>query len=293
MLPTLPAPTFIAEVSSNHHQDLDRCLAFIKAAHKTGSHAVKFQLFRIDELFTPDVLAASPEHRARAEWELPIAFLPHLAKASHDLGLLFSCTPFYLDAVAELEPHVDFYKIASYELLWDDLLSATAKTGKPVVLSTGMATQVEIAHAVRVLKQAGCVELSLLHCVSSYPTPPEQMNLAAIETLRDTFGVTTGLSDHSVSPAIIARAVHHFDAKIIEYHLDLDGEGQEFASGHCWLPEQITTVISDIQTGLRADGNGVKQPAPSELADRDWRADPSDGLRPLKAIRGKDQANEA
>jgi len=286
-------PVFIAEVSSNHHQDLNRCLAFIDAAHQSGSHAVKFQLFRIDELFTADVLATSPEHRARARWELPVAFLPELAKKSHDLGLLFSCTPFYLEAVAQLKPYVDFYKVASYELLWDDLLAACAKTLKPVVISTGMSTMDEIAHAIDVLKAAGCIDLTVLQCVSSYPAPPEQMNLSAIETLRATFGVPVGLSDHSVSGAIISRAVHHFGAVAIEYHLDLDGKGEEFASGHCWLPDQIAHVISDINTGILADGDGIKQPALSEMADRDWRTDPVDGLRPRLSIRTKGKADDA
>ncbi|HEY9078887.1 N-acetylneuraminate synthase family protein [Magnetovibrio sp.] len=279
------APVFIAEVSSNHHRDLERCYAFIEAAHRTGSGAVKFQLFRINELFAPEVLKKSPAHRARADWELPVGFIPKLAQKAHDLGMLFSCTPFYLDAVGELEPYVDFYKIASYELLWDDLLIACANTRKPVVLSTGMATMNEIAHARDVIHSAGCVELTLLHCVSSYPTPPEQMNLSALETLRNTFGVPTGLSDHSVNPGIIARAVHRFGAVVVEYHLDLDGEGEEFSAGHCWLPDQIAAVIENIETGFKADGDGIKQPAPSEMADRDWRADPDDGLRPLKSIR--------
>jgi len=287
------SPAFIAEVSSNHHRDLQRCHAFIEAAHRTGSRAVKFQLFRIDELFAPEILAKSPEHRARAEWELPTDFLPALAQKTHDLGMLFSCTPFYLDAVGTLEPYVDFYKIASYELLWDDLLKACAETGKPVVLSTGMATMDEIAHAKDVIMAAGCRDLTLLHCVSSYPTPPEQMNLSAIDTLRNAFDVPVGLSDHSVDAGIIARAVHRFGAVAVEYHLDLDGEGEEFAAGHCWLPDQIATVIKDIKTGFKADGDGVKKPAASEMADRDWRADPDDGLRPLKATRQTGNADDA
>jgi len=286
------SPAFIAEVSSNHHRDLQRCHAFIEAAHRTGSRAVKFQLFRIDELFAPEILSKSPEHRARAQWELPTDFLPALAQKTHDLGMLFSCTPFYLDAVGILEPYVDFYKIASYELLWDDLLKACAATGKPVVLSTGMATMDEIAHAKNVITAAGCRDLTLLHCVSSYPTPPEQMNLSAIDTLHNVFGVPVGLSDHSVDAGIIARAVHRFGAVAVEYHLDLDGEGEEYSAGHCWLPDQIADVIRDIETGIGADGNGIKKPAPSEIADRDWRADPVDGLRPLRLKRGEGHAND-
>lgn len=278
-------PLFIAEVSSNHHRDLDRCLAFIDAAHRTASGAVKFQLFRIDELFAPEILAKSAQHRARRDWELPLSFIPELADKTHDLKMKFSCTPFYLDAVGELEPYVDFYKIASYELLWDDLLRTCAQTEKPLVLSTGMATMDEIAHAKDIVLNAGCSDLTLLHCVSSYPTPPEQMNLKAIETMRKAFGVAVGLSDHSVNPGVIHRAVHRYGVTMVEYHLDLDGEGEEFSAGHCWLPDQITTLIRDIQNAYLADGNGLKMPTQTEVADRDWRADPNDGLRPLLTIR--------
>ncbi len=276
---------FIAEVSSNHHRDLARCIAFIDAAADSGCRAVKFQLFRIDELFAPEILKQSPTHQARKDWELPIEFLPELSQHTQKKGMLFSCTPFYLDAVEELEPFVDFYKIASYELLWDELLTTCAKTGKPVMLSTGMATLDEIKRAVDVLQQAGCEDLTLLHCVSSYPTPPEHMNLSAINTIHDATGVPVGLSDHSVNPGVIYRAVHHHNAPVVEFHIDLDGKGEEFSAGHCWLPDQIGTVIKTIQSGFSADGTGVKEPTPSELPDREWRADPSDGLRPLKSLR--------
>ena len=276
---------FIAEVSSNHHQDIQRCLDFIDSAATSGCQAVKFQLFKIEQLFAPEILAKSEKHRNRKEWELPLEFLPALAKHCHDKGVQFSCTPFYLEAVQQLKPYVDFYKIASYELLWDGLLAACAQTGKPVILSTGMATLPEIKHAVEVLKINGCANPTLLHCTSAYPTPYQEANLAAIATLRQETGCEVGWSDHTVEPAVVQRAIHHWGAKVIEFHLDLDGEGEEYASGHCWLPQQIGAVISDVQKSLVADGTGVKEPVPSELSDRMWRADPTDGLRPLKEIR--------
>ncbi|MDH5749604.1 MAG: N-acetylneuraminate synthase family protein [Rhodospirillales bacterium] len=283
--PPTPRTFFIAEVSSNHHRDLDRCRAFIEAAHKSGCAAVKFQLFKVDELFAPEALAAHAHLRNRTEWELPVVFLPDLAETAHSLGLQFSCTPFYLDAVKELEPYVDFYKIASYELMWDDLLHACAKTEKPVFLSTGMADMAEITHAVEVLRDAGCEALTLLHCISGYPTPPREANLAAIETLRQAFKCPVGLSDHTVSPGVIGRAVHRWGAETVEFHLDLEGKGAEYETGHCWLPDQIAAVIESVNAGLSADGSGEKTVSPVEAADRDWRADPSDGLRPLKHIR--------
>lgn len=276
---------FIAEVSSNHHRDLERCLKFIDISADVGCDAVKFQLFKIDQLFAPEILAKSEEHRRRKYWELPIAFLPELATRCREKNIQFSCTPFYLDAVDELEPHVDFYKIASYELIWDELILRCASTGKPLILSTGMATMDEIAHAVDIARSAKCKKLTLLHCVSAYPTPPKEANLSVIETLRNTFHCDIGWSDHTVSSAVLHRAIHRWNAKCVEFHLDLDGQGEEFGSGHCWLPDQIASLIKSINTGISADGHAEKTISPSELPDRDWRADPSDGLRPLKSLR--------
>lgn len=276
-------PYFIAEVSSNHSQDLNRCFQFIDTAAEVGCDAVKFQLFKIDELFSPEILEASEQHRNRKDWELPLNFLPQIAQRCREKGIAFSCTPFYLDAVDALEPYVDFYKISSYEILWLDLIRRCASTGKPLVISTGMATEDEIKNAVAAAE--GCADLTLLHCVSAYPTPLDSCNLKAIDTIRDKFGCNTGWSDHSVSPAVLYRACYHWSARMIEFHLDLDKHGAEYASGHCWLPEQIQTVISDIKLASAADGDGQIKASDTELADRDWRADPSDGLRPLKFMR--------
>src|SRR6185312_3227153 len=156
-------------------------------------------------------------------------------------------------AVKDLEPFVARYKIASYELTWPALIEACARTGKALILSTGMATPDEIG--------------------------------AAVNTLRRAHHYPVGWSDHSANPGVIQRAIHRWGASVIEFHLDLDGTGDEFKTGHCWLPDAIARVIAEARAGLKSDGDGVKQPMPAERADRDWRADPSDGLRPLKALR--------
>jgi len=278
-------PQFVAEISSNHHRDLARALEFVDTAAAVGCDAVKFQLFRVSELFAPEILAQSPSHRARVAWELPEAFLEPIAERCVQRGIAFGCTPFHLAAVAQLRPYVAFYKVASYELLWTDLLAACGGTGKPVVLSTGMATLGEVKVATSVLRTAGCSDLTLLHCVSGYPTPPSECNLAAIETLRSSCGCPVGWSDHSVNGGVVQRAVHHWNATMVEFHLDLDGTGDEFRTGHCWLPTQIAPVIEGVRMGLAADGDGRKVPAPSEMADVPWRADPIDGLRPTRAVR--------
>jgi sialic acid synthase SpsE len=276
---------FIAEVSSNHAKDLSRAKAFIAAAAQAGADAVKFQLFKIDQLFAPEILERSAEHRARKAWELPVEFLPELKKECGRHGLAFSCTPFYLKAVAELEPHVDFFKIASYELLWTDLLKEVGATLKPVVLSTGMSTMPEIRLAVQALESVGARDITLLHCVSAYPTTINECNLASIETMRTATGLPVGWSDHTREPAVIERAVHRWGASTVEFHIDIDGQGAEYRAGHCWLPQEIAPVIERIRRGEQADGRYLKAPTEAELPDRLWRADPSDGLRPFKQIR--------
>ncbi len=278
-------PEFIAEVSSNHNCDLARALAFVDAAADAGCDAVKFQLFRVDSLFAPEIVRRSEAVRRRRDWELPLEFLQPLAARCHSRGLQFMCTPFYLAAVDELLPYVDAFKISSYELLWDDLLSACAATGKRVILSTGMATLDEVTHAVEVLRQSDAVDLTLLHCVSKYPAPADECNLAVIETLRTEYGCRVGWSDHSVDSGVVQRAVNRWGAETIEFHFDLDEAGEEYAGGHCWLPAQVASLIAGSDRGVEADGSGIKEPAPSEMDERTWRADPSDGLRPLRNIR--------
>src|SRR6202789_3496588 len=281
----MAGPMFIAEASSNHDRDLSRALAFVDSAADAGCDAVKFQLFKIDRMFAPEILAKSEKHRARQQWELPLAHLAPLAERCLARGIQFSCTPFYREAVDELRPFVAFYKIASYELLVTPLLEACARTAKPIVLWPGMATLDEIKAAVATLRRAGAEDITLLHCVSAYPTPAAEANLSAIAAIRDATGCATGWADHTRRPAGIERAGHHWGARVVEFHLDLDGKGAEYAAGHCWLPHEIAPVIARIRESLIADGSGFKGPQPSELSDRDWRADPEDGMRPLRHIR--------
>jgi sialic acid synthase SpsE len=285
---------FIAEVSSNHSKDLSRCFKFIDKAHEIGCTSIKFQLFKIDQLFAPEVLSegdaqihptvTKQEFRDRKKWELPVEFLPEISNRCKEKGIKFGCTPFYLDAVRELEPFVDFYKVASYELMWDDLLIACARTGKQVIISTGMANLKEIIHAVKILRGCNC-EPHILHCISAYPAPYKDANLSAIETIRKETSCEIGWSDHTVDPGVIHRSIHRWNASIIEFHLDLDGLGEEFEPGHCWLPNKMKKVIQEVNHGVDSDGSGVKEPVMSEILDRQWRTDPSDGLRPLISTR--------
>lgn len=282
---------FIAEVSSNHQRDLERALRFVDRAAEIGCDGVKYQLFRIDQLFAPEILQKSAMHRARRRWELPLEFLAPVAERCRVRGLEFGCTPFYLEAVDALAPFVDFLKVASYELLWDDLLIACARTGLPIVLSTGMATLEEVDHAASVIEQAGGRDLTLLHCVSGYPAPAREANLRAIDTLANlddphrSLRIRSGWSDHTVEPGVIHRAVHAHATSMVEFHLDLEGAGDEFETGHCWLPEAMQETIRQVRIADAAEGAAEKQPSPIEAAERSWRADPADGLRPLRSLR--------
>jgi len=279
--PTQSAPLIIAEISSNHNQYLERARNLVKEASLAGATAVKFQLFEVEKLFSPEVLQTSAGHRSRKGWELPRDFVPILANDARELGMLFGCTPFDFDAAEFLVPYVDFFKIASYELLWCDLLSYCGASQIPVILSTGMATDPEVWNAVECLEASGCSDYALLHCVSSYPAPREETNLSAISAMRQRFRVPAGWSDHTNDVSVVLRAINRWGASIIELHFDLDGKGYEAGNGHCWLPQDLAHLTETLEKDLLLDGNGTKNPTEAELSDVVWRTDPNDGLRPL------------
>ena len=287
-------PLFIAEISSNHNGDLNRCKELIDATADAGCDGVKFQLFKIRELFAQEALDYNSKLIERVEWELKEELIPELAAYSKKKGLLFSCTPFYLKAVDVLNPYVDFFKIASYELLWSDLFKKCADTGKPLVFSIGMCTPDEIEMALKSIANSAVKEILILHCNSSYPTPLSDVNLSVINTLRNKFGgyfkdkvLDFGWSDHTVLNSVVLSSVLKYDSRMIEFHIDLDGSGYEYKSGHCWLPHQIKQVITALNETRQAEGSPVITPSPSELVEREWRADPKDGLRPLIATRAQ------
>lgn len=273
----------IAELGSNHNRDLDRALRLIDACADAGCGAAKLQVFRIEDLFAPAVLERRDDLRARRAWEFPMELLDPIADHCRDRGLSLGATPFGLWAVSPLAARVDFLKIASYELLWHELIRACAATGLPLIISTGMATLPEVEAAVAAARDSGARELGLLHCVSGYPTPPEQANLAAIATLRERTGCPVGWSDHTGSAAVVRRAIERWGATDVELHVDLDGVGHE-AGPHNWTPAGLR-AIADAPEATEADGNGDKVPMPVEMPDVTWRADPADGLRPRRAAR--------
>lgn len=141
----------IAEISRNHQRNISRCFRFIEIAAKIGCNKIKIQLFKIDEIFSQDIIRQIETYRNRWEWELPVSFRRDLKQRCAENKILFSCASFYLFAVDELRSHADRYKNVSYELIWGELLTTCAETSLPVTLPTGMATIDETDHPVNVL----------------------------------------------------------------------------------------------------------------------------------------------
>jgi pseudaminic acid synthase len=227
------APTLIvAELSANHGGSLERAIKTIEAAAEAGVDAIKIQTYTPDTL-TLDV--KSPEfvvktkndwagrtlHDLYAEAMTPWEWHAALKEAAVRAGLIFFSTPFDPTAVALLEElRVPCYKIASFELVDLPLIEHTARMGKPMILSTGMASFDEIEAAVRACRSAGNDRIALLRCVSSYPAKPDAMHLPSIEKLKS-FGVVVGLSDHTRDSTVAIASVA-LGARIVEKHFTLD-----------------------------------------------------------------------
>jgi N-acetylneuraminate synthase len=269
---------WIAEISSNHNSSIERTYKLIDTAKEIGADAVKFQLFD-ENLYAPQCIKQRKQLR---KWRLPVGFIPDIAEYCKQIDIQLGCTPFYLDAVGILKPYVDWYKIGSHELLWLDLIEAVARTGKPMILSTGMGTGEELDDALEAIVEGNpeC-DLTLLHCSSNYPALPDSCDLAKIAYYKDEFVPPIGWSDHTRHPGVIYAAIAH-GAEVIEFHMDLeDGKGWESEYGHCWLPHEIQEVIDNVRIGEIAS-----QPVTENTltALRQQRTD-TDGMRPLKQYR--------
>jgi sialic acid synthase SpsE len=283
---------FIAEISSNHNCNLKRCYKLINEAKKAGFDAVKFQLFKIDELFTEPILKKKKFLNKRKKWELPIEYIPKIKEHCLKKKIDFACTPFYLDAVDELREYVDFFKIASYELLWDDLFDKCISTNKKIIFSTGMASQKEILYRLYFLKKKKYYNFDILHCVSTYPAKIKDLNLKTIPFIRGLLkkykiskNIRVGWSDHSVNEAAIYKSIFEYNSQVIEMHIDLEGKGNEYHFKHCWLPEKAKKIIKNVRDFQNFKEFLGKKISLAEKKERNWRADPHDGLRPAKSIR--------
>lgn len=272
----------IAEMSANHGQDYEQACAIVRAAAETGADAIKLQTY------TPDTLTIAcdrPDFRIGkgTMWEgrtlhdlygeayTPWEWQPRLKALAESLGLHCFSSPFDGTAVAFLEQmHVPAHKIASFELVDTGLLRAVARTGKPVILSTGMATLAEVDGAVATLRAAGCGELALLKCTSAYPARPEDMNLRTIPDLARRFGVPVGLSDHTMGHTAAVTAVA-LGACIIEKHITLSRANPGPDSAFSLEPAEFKALVTAVREAELAMGSVRYELTDREQASRVFR----------------------
>ena len=245
----------------------------IGLAAGAGADAVKFQTLRRDKLVAPrvyldGVLRENPVYRGFSNLELPDEWHQTLKNAAAAAGIEFISTPFHLEVVDLLEGiGVSTYKIASGDITFRPLLEAVGRTGKPVILSTGASTLDEVGRALEVLDRAGAGEVTLLHCVSCYPAVPEEMNLRALVTLRQTFGRPVGISDHS-GRSFAAIAAVALGASVVEKHLTFDRDLPGPDHNYAMTPTEFAQMVADIRRLETALGDGVKAPSASESEKR-------------------------
>jgi pseudaminic acid synthase len=255
----------IAELSANHNQDFNQAVQLIKAAKEAGADAVKLQTY------TPDTMTIDCDSKyfrigKGTVWEgknlyelykeayTPWEWQPKLKKIANDLGLDLFSTPFDKTSVDFLEKmDVPAYKIASFELVDIPLIQYVAKTGKPIIMSTGMATLSEIDEAVTTAREAGCKEVVLLKCTSAYPADPAEMNLRTIPHMAEAFGVPVGLSDHTLSSAVPVAAVA-LGACIVEKHLTLSRSTLGPDNSFSLEPDEFKTMVDGLRTVEKALG---------------------------------------
>jgi pseudaminic acid synthase len=255
----------VAELSANHNQNFDRAVKIIRAAKAAGADAVKLQTY------TPDTITIRSDrdcfriqggtlwdgrtlHDLYGEASTPWEWHQKLQTITRDLGLDFFSSPFDESAVDFLETlDVAAYKIASPELVDLPLIEKVARTGKTLIMSTGMATCEEIQEAVETARRAGARELALLKCTSAYPSPPEEMNLRTIPEMARIFGVPVGLSDHTASIAVPVAAVA-LDACIIEKHITLSRSGPGPDSAFSLEPGEFKAMVDAVRVAEKALG---------------------------------------
>jgi len=263
--PGLPV-YIIAEMSANHIQDFDQAVRILHAAKEVGADAVKLQTY------TPDTITINSdaeEFRIRGGtlWDgktlydlyreayMPWEWQPKLKKIADEIGIdLFSSAfdPTSVDFL-ENEVGVPAYKVASFEIVDIPLIEKIARTGKPLIISTGMATLAEIEEAVQAARRAGATQIALLKCTSAYPAPPEEMNLRTIPHMAEAFDVPVGLSDHTMGIAVPVAAVA-LGACIVEKHFTLSREIPGPDSGFSLEPEEFREMVNAIRIAEKALG---------------------------------------
>ena len=271
------APCYvIAEAGANHDRELDTAYRLIDVAAEAGADAVKFQTYSGAALysrFTPafdylgDVGGRSPQELLD-DIALPRDWQPLLAARARDAGLDFFSSPFDRAAVDELaELGVPVFKIASFEIVDLEFIEYIGATGTPIILSTGMATLDEIAEALVAARRGGATQLALLQCASLYPAPPAAMNLRAMHTMRNAFGVPVGLSDHTTGIAVASAAIAA-GAELIEKHFTLDRNRPGPDHSFALEPPDLTAMVAAVREVEAALGTGEKS-GPSDEESRE------------------------
>ncbi|WP_245578345.1 pseudaminic acid synthase [Desulfomicrobium escambiense] len=258
------SPYIIAELSANHNGSLERALKTIEAAHKCGVDAIKIQTYTAETLTidcdAPDFLIKGglwdgiKLHDLYKWAETPYEWHQAMFDYAKKLGITIFSTPFDETAVDLLEDlGTPTYKIASFEIVDLPLIRYAASTGKPMIMSTGMASEEEIEDAVTTAREAGCKDLILLHCISSYPAPIEQANLRQIPELARRFGVITGLSDHTMGTTAGITAVA-LGACIIEKHFTLSRQDKGPDSEFSLEPHEMERLCVEAKDAWSALG---------------------------------------
>lgn len=276
-------PFIIAEMSGNHNQSLERALEIVDAAAKTGAHALKIQTYTADTMTlnidNPDFKINDKDslwngqnlyqlyQQAYTPWEW---HKPIFDRAS-ELGMIPFSTPFDETAVDFLEElNVPLYKIASFENTDLPLIKKVAATGKPMIVSTGMATIAELDELVQTAKEAGCEHLILLKCTSTYPASPENTNISTIPHMRELFNVQVGLSDHTMGTGVAVASVV-LGATVIEKHFTLSRADGGVDSAFSMEPEEMKALVIETERAWVSLGKVTYGPTEREKVSLKFR----------------------
>ena len=276
-------PFIIAEMSGNHNHSMERALEIVEAAAESGAHALKLQTYTADTL-TLDVKEGdffiedeNSLWKGKSLYELyqdaytPWEWHEPIMQRANELGMLCFSSPFDDTAVDFLEElDVPFYKIASPEIIHLPLIKKVATTGKPMIISTGMATVNEIDEAVRTIRDFGCEQFVLLKCTSAYPANPENSNIQTIPNMRELFGCEVGLSDHTMGVGVAVAAVAN-GATVIEKHFTLRRSDGGVDSAFSLEPQEMQQLVIETERAWRSLGKVNYGPTESEKVSVKFR----------------------